>query len=231
MRGGNHFGMQQQNFGGMGHGSSPMHMGAFGHLMNLNDVAPQEEFSIHFKADPEDKKAIKETGAKLESKFKQAEEKLKASAKRGQAKVVKALDNAKQAIEAPQLEMAATKPAHIKNLDDLIKEYGMESEAAFVNTGDWANAFGPEFFAGQYAGFEAYAPYFELMDLSTKPIMVGRNGAGIPRQFGGPSVNPILQEDFGVYFDYTGDYTYEFAPEAAFDDAFDAVHAIPGFIY
>jgi hypothetical protein len=58
MRGGNHFGMQQQNFGGMGHGSSPMHMGAFGHLMNLNDVAPQQDFSIHVKADPETKQAI-----------------------------------------------------------------------------------------------------------------------------------------------------------------------------
>ena len=50
--------MQQQNFGGMGHGSSPMHMGAFGHLMNLNDVAPQQDFSIHVKADPETKQAI-----------------------------------------------------------------------------------------------------------------------------------------------------------------------------
>ena len=94
MRGGNHFGMQQQNFGGMGQGSSPMHMGAFGHLMNLNDVTPQEDFSIHFKADPADKKAMKEAGAKLEGKFNQAENKLKTAAKRGQSKVVKALDSA-----------------------------------------------------------------------------------------------------------------------------------------
>ena len=148
MRSGNHFGMQQQNFGGMGQGSSPMHMGAFGHLMNLNDVTPQEDFSIHFKADPEDKKAMKAAGAKLESKLKQTEDKLKTAAKRGQAKVVKALDNAKNAIESPQLEMAATKPAHAKGLDELIKEYGMEQEAAFVDSGDWSNAFGPEFFAG-----------------------------------------------------------------------------------
>ena len=91
--------------------------------------------------------------------------------------------------------MAATKPAISKTLDDLIKEYGMESEAAFVDTGDWANAFGPEFFAGQYAGFEVASPYFELMDLSAKPIMVGVNGAGI-RKHGGPaySGNPNLQQ-------------------------------------
>jgi hypothetical protein len=33
--------------------------------------------------------------------------------------------------------MAATKPAVTKNLDDLIREYGMEQEAAFVDSGDW----------------------------------------------------------------------------------------------
>ena len=80
---------------------------------------------------------MKEAGAKLESKFKQAENKLKTATKSGQAKVVKALDSASQAIAAPQLEMAATKPAVTKNLDDLIREYGMEQEAAFVDSGDW----------------------------------------------------------------------------------------------
>ena len=35
------------------------------------------------------------------------------------------------------LKTAAAKPAVIKNLDDLIREYGMEQEAAFVDSGDW----------------------------------------------------------------------------------------------
>lgn len=185
MRGGNHFGMQQQNFGGMGSGSSPMHMGAFGHLMNLNDVTPQEDFSLHIKADANEKKAAKEATDKLEKQIKQTGNQLADAAKKGQAKLVKALDHAKKAIESPKLETVAAKPtATFHTLDDLIKEYGMEQEAAFVDSGDWANAFGPEFFAGQYAGFNQAIPYFELQDLSSR---VGANGAGQRRAHGGPA--------------------------------------------
>ena len=52
-------------------------------------------------------------------------------------------------------------PTHIKTLDELINEYGMQDELARVNAGDWAMpsmSFGEEF-----------VPMFQLQELSALP--------------------------------------------------------------
>lgn len=50
------------------------------------------------------------------------------------------------------LEQANKVGGSTKSLDDLIKEYGMEAEAAAVNTGEWAMPYG-NFYVDQYEGF------------------------------------------------------------------------------
>lgn len=71
-----------------------------------------------------------------------------------------------------------------KTLDDLIKEYGMESEAETINTGTWGVPYDQYFAAGTYEeipAFEPTYPYFDLMDLSFQGDNKNMNqGSSVP---------------------------------------------------
>ena len=58
----------------------------------------------------------------------------------------------------PKKEAALT---HVKTLDELINEYGMQDELARINAGDWAMP--------SMSFSEEFVPMFQLQELSAMP--------------------------------------------------------------